>query len=57
MYGPPSLPATGGALIGLVLGVSLGSWAIVVMSLLLVGSIAFSFLNLRRGEKKSVSPM
>jgi len=57
MYGPPTLPSTGGGwligpLAGLVLGASMGSWVIIAISLFLIGTIGFSFLSLRCGEKR-----
>lgn len=56
MYGP-TLPPTGGGwligpLAGLALGVSVGNWVIAAISLFLIGAITFSFVSLRRGEKK-----
>lgn len=57
MYGPPTIPSTGGGwlvgpLAGMVLGVSVGSWFIALLSLLLIGMILFAFVSLRRGEKR-----
>jgi len=54
MYGP-TLPATGGGWIpfaGLIFGVSMGSWIIVAVSLLLITLVVVSFWDLRRGEKR-----
>ena len=52
MYGPQFLPMTGCELgvLGLLLGVSTGSWIISVVSLLLIGSVVLSLVRLKIGE-------
>jgi len=57
MYGPPTVPSTGGGwligpLAGLAVGATVGSWLIVITSLLIVGLILFSLWRLRRGEMR-----
>jgi uncharacterized membrane protein len=56
MYGPPTVPATGGGWFAIpvagIAGLYFGSWIIFLVSLLLIGLILFSMYRLRQGEKR-----
>lgn len=54
MYGPPTIPATGGglALLGLAYGSYIGNWIVILFSIALIALILLNIIRLRRGERK-----